>query len=1123
MPTFGLLGPLVVRDGTREIAVGGPKVRVLLTALLLQANRTVSKDALVEALWGPRPPATAPSSLFNHVTRLRRQLAPLDAGEPRLGTVPSGYRLRVAEGEFDVEVFDAHVGAAHRARADRDWETVVRRGTEAAELWRGRPLEDLAGFAEAEEQARTVRELCENRLLLTEWEVDAALALGRHHEVLPRLTALASEHPLREAFHRQLMLALYRSDRQAEALRVYARLRRDLVEELGVEPSAAVRTAHREVLAGTCAAPDPRPAPVAVPRPGPQPPRQLPADTQNFTGRTREIATLTTLLRPTSGAGNGAAGGPGNGGWSDARRGAGQCTNVGARHGTGSGTGHGTGTDTRRGNGADASHDTRADTRHDTAADPRHVTGAPTNARTGHDTAALNRHDTGTPTNTRAGHDTAAHTRHDTRAPTNARTGHDTAALNRHDTGTPTNTRAGHDPGADAGHGTGAGTGTGTGHDTGAGTRHRTGTGHPDTPRPPRLVVVSGMGGVGKTALAVHVGHRLRQDFPDGQLHADLRGFGAGPERTPRDLLARFLADLGVPGEALPEDTDDRAALFRTVVAGRRMLLVLDNARDAAQVTPLLPGSGGCAVLVTSRHVLADLPDAAFVPLSPLGRADQEALLTALCGARRVLEEPAAAAGILDHCGGLPLALRVVGGRLASRPEWPLSLLAGRLASGADRLGELSVGALDVRAVLAASYVALRDGEGAEERAAARAFRLLGLWPGHELGPSAAAALLGTPVPEAARLLDLLADAALVRTTAPERYGFHDLLGAYATERARAEVGEAERADATARLLSWYAAAVGAASRAAVAETQPPPPPDEPPASPVPEFTDARQALAWYVRELPAVAHAITRAGDLGRSDVAWRLAVGLFGYAETYWWTGEWDTCLRAALDIAVEHGDTLGQAWLYRRTAVAHGLAHRDEACLADLHTALALFERAGDVAAQASITGNLSALHVQAGRAAEGLSYALRSMELYRGTHSAGSEALVHGRIADALHLAGDFAGAAERHRRRIPLLRSLARPTALATALTRYGAALRELGLREQAFAALDEALALRRGVGDRGGEADCLAAAARAHRHFGDTEAARRCREACLALVRAHALPRRVREGLDGVAALDGAR
>ncbi|WP_051900551.1 AfsR/SARP family transcriptional regulator [Streptomyces aureus] len=1111
MPTFGLLGPLVVRDGTREIAVGGPKVRVLLTALLLQANRTVSKDALVEALWGPRPPATAPSSLFNHVTRLRRQLAPLDTGEPRLGTVPSGYRLRVAEGEFDVEVFDAHVGAAHRARADRDWERVVRRGTEAAGLWRGRPLEDLAGFAEAEEQARTVRELCENRLLLTEWEVDAALALGRHHEVLPRLTALASEHPLREAFHRQLMLALYRSDRQAEALRVYARLRRDLVEELGVEPSAAVRTAHREVLAGTCAAPDPRPAPITAPRPGPPPPRQLPTDTQNFTGRTREIATLTTLLRPTSGAGNGtadgpgngAAGGPGNGGGSDARRGAGhsagQCTNVGSGHGTGSGTGHGTGADTLRSNGADTSHDTRTDTRHRTGADTRRNTGADTS------------HDTRTDTR----HDTAADTRHATGAPTNAGTGHDTAADTRHATGAPTNARAGHDAGADAGHGTGAG----TGHDTGAGT----GTGHPDAPRPPRLVVVSGMGGVGKTALAVHVAHRLRQDFPDGQLHADLRGFGAGPERTPRDLLARFLADLGVPGEALPEDTDDRAALFRTVVAGRRMLLVLDNARDAAQVTPLLPGSGGCAVLVTSRHVLADLPDAAFVPLSPLGRADQEALLTALCGARRVLEEPAAAAGILDHCGGLPLALRVVGGRLASRPEWPLSLLAGRLASGADRLGELSVGALDVRAVLAASYVALRDGEGAEERAAARAFRLLGLWPGHELGPSAAAALLGTPVPEAARLLDLLADAALVRTTAPERYGFHDLLGAYAAERARAEVGEAERADATARLLSWYAAAVGAASRAAVAETQPPPPPDEPPASPVPEFTDARQALAWYVRELPAVAHAITRAGDLGRSDVAWRLAVGLFGYAETYWWTGEWDTCLRAALDIAVEHGDAPGQAWLYRRTAVAHGLAHRDEACLADLHTALALFERAGDVAAQASITGNLSALHVQAGRAAEGLSYALRSMELYRGTDSAGSVALVHGRIADALHLAGDFAGAAERHRRRIPLLRSLARPTALATALTRYGAALRELGLREQAFAALDEALALRRGVGDHGGEADCLAAAARAHHHFGDTEAARRCREACLALVRAHALPRRVREGLDGVAVLDGAR
>ncbi|MFI0963317.1 AfsR/SARP family transcriptional regulator [Streptomyces sp. NPDC021080] len=962
MTVFGLLGPLVVHDGTLDLPVGGPKVRVLLAALLLQANRTVPKDALVVALWGPRPPATARSSLFNHVTRLRRQLAPLDTGAPRLATVPSGYSLRVAAGEFDVEVFDARLGAAHRAHTDRDWEAVVRRSAEAAALWRGQPLEDLAGFADTEPQTQLVRQLLENRLQVTEWEFDAALALGRHHEVLPRLRVLAAEHPLREAFHRQLMLALYRSDRQAEALQAYARLRRDLVEELGVEPSAAVRAAHQEVLAGPGAAAGPEAVPVPVSRPGPPPSappplRQLPADTERFTGRAAEIATLTALLRPGDGAGNG--------------------------------------------------------------------------------------------------------------------------------------------------------------------TEH--GAGAPRAARPPRPVVISGMGGIGKTALAVHVAHRLREDFPDGQVYADLRGFGPGRERTPRDLLTRFMADLGVVAEPLPDDTDDCAALFRTVMAERRMLLVLDNARDAAQVAPLLPGSGSCAVVVTSRRVLADLPDAAFVPLSPLGRADQEALLTALCGARRVLEEPDAAAEVLDRCGGLPLALRVVGGRLASRRAWPLSLLAGRLASGANRLRELSVGALDVHATFAMSYVAMRDGEGDEERAAARAFRLLGMWAGHELCPSSAAALLGLPAPEAARLLDLLADVALVRNPAPERYGFHDLLGEYAAERARAEVSAEEQADATVRLLSWYVAAVQEASRATVGETQPPPPLDEQPAGPVPEFTDAHQALAWYVRELPAIKHAVARAGALGRSDVAWRLAVGLFGYADTHWWTGEWDTCLRAALDIALEHDDTVGQAWLYRRTAVAHGMAHRDDACLEDLHTALDLFERAEDIAAQASITGNMSALHVQAGRAAEGLSYALRSMELYRRTNSPGSDALVYGRIADALQLAGDFEGAAGQHRRLVPLLRSRARPTALATALTNYGSALVELGLRDEAFAALDEALALRRRVGDRGGEADCLAATARAHHRFGDAEAARRCREACLDLARAHALPRRAREGLGGIAAPDGAR
>ncbi|GHI02065.1 regulator [Streptomyces cellostaticus] len=948
MPTFGLLGPLLLHDGIQDRSAGGHKGRVLLAALLLQANRMVPKDGLKEALWGPHPPPTADASLFNHVTRLRRQLAFLGDQPRRLAAVPNGYRLYIGEGEFDVEIFEAHASATREAHLHRDWETVARRSTAAVALWRGQPLADLPDFADAEPQARVVQQLLETRLQVLEWGFDATLALGRHHELVPHLTSLASEHPLREAFHQQLMLALHRSNRQAEALQVYAGLRRNLVEELGVEPSAAVRATHQEVLADDGAAAVAAPASVSVSRPERRPLRQLPADAVSFTGRDREITTLTALLRP----------------------------------------------------GTDA---------------PAHPPG-----------------------------------------------------------------------------------------------------------RSPRPVVVSGMGGIGKTALALHVAHRLHEDFPDGQLYADLRGFGPGAQRSPRDLLTRFLSDLGVRAESFPDDTDDCAALFRTVMAERRMLLVLDNARDAAQVTPLLPGTGDCAVVVTSRHTLADLPDATFVPLSPLEPDDQEMLLAALCGSRRVLEEPAAAADILARCGGLPLALRVVGGRLASRPAWPLALLAQRLSAGSGRLRELSVGGLDVHSTFAVSYGALRESERPRERTVARAFRLLGLWPEQELTPQSAAALLGLPVRETARLLDLLADAHLVQSPAPDRYGFHDLLGEYAAERAFEEETPQERADATLRLLSWYVAAVEKASRATIGETQPPPPLDEQPDEPVPDFTDAHQALEWYVQELPAIRHAIDRAGSLGRSDVAWRLAVGLFGYADTYWWTGAWDICLQAALAIAEEHDDTVGQAWLYRRIAVAHGMAYRNDACLENLRISLDLFARAGDLTAQASILGNMSALHVQDGRAEEALAYALRSQELYRRSGSTVSEALVRGRIADALDLAGDFEGAAEQHRRRIPLLRNQARPTALATALTHYGSALKELGLRDEAFAALDEALAIRRGLGDQGGEADCLAETARAHHHFGEWEAARRCWHTCLDLARAHALPQRARESLEGIAALDRA-
>ncbi|WDV53505.1 AfsR/SARP family transcriptional regulator [Streptomyces coeruleorubidus] len=248
---FGLLGPPVLYYGVSRCGrseargVASPKSRVLLAALLLDAGRVVSVESLKDVLWGGAPPVSAQASLHNHVARLRRLL-----DEPeRLRTVPSGYVLRVDEGELDVHVFDAHVAAARVAHAGQEWERVVRECAAALALWRGAPLAGLppevGGYAFA-------RRLREARLLLLEWRYDAELALGgpRLDELVPELAALTAEYPLREVYHRQLMLALHRTGRQAEALAVHRDLRTRLVDQLGIEPGPGVREAHVEVLRG---------------------------------------------------------------------------------------------------------------------------------------------------------------------------------------------------------------------------------------------------------------------------------------------------------------------------------------------------------------------------------------------------------------------------------------------------------------------------------------------------------------------------------------------------------------------------------------------------------------------------------------------------------------------------------------------------------------------------------------------------------------------------------------------------------------------------------------------------------------------------------------------------------
>ncbi|MEU8620621.1 BTAD domain-containing putative transcriptional regulator [Streptomyces sp. NPDC048623] len=638
----------------------------------------------------------------------------------------------------------------------------------------------------------------------------------------------------------------------------------------------------------------------------------------------------------------------------------------------------------------------------------------------------------------------------------------------------------------------------------------------------PAVVAISGMGGVGKTALAVHATHQVGHLFPDGQLYADLRGFGPGRPRSAHDVLARFLTDLigqneqAGGGRPIPQDTDDRAALLRTVLAARRVLLVVDNARDADHLLPLLPGDGRSAVVVTSRTALAGLPGALLVSLAPLDMEEQRALLSALCGARRLHEDHDAALRVLAACAGLPLALRIVGARLASRPAWSLDTLARLVDSGTSRIRALSAGPLDVHRTFASSYAALRDSPLASDREAARLFRLLGLWPGFVFRTQSAAALIARPVAPTCELLELLVDSHLLESPEPMRYRLHDLLGEYSAERAAVEEPAQESEAARMRLLVWYIKALDGVGVAVGLAPHPHLALAEAPAAPLPVFADASAALRWCTEELPHVHEAIRTAAHCSRPDYSWQLAMGLAGYENSRWWTGQVLSLHREALRFAEEHGDRLGQAVMLRAIGTSLGRSYRGEEALAALLASLALFEELGDDGVLGSLLTNISTAYHQLGRAETALCYARRAMEAARAVDDPRPETLALCALGAALLEAGEFAEAEGCHREVLGRFRAYGDPTSTAITLANLGDTLRGLGRQEEALAALAESLAVRQSVGDVAGIADCLVITGRCHLHFARWSEAGECFERAVELAREHSIDVSVREGLAGL-------
>ncbi len=613
-----------------------------------------------------------------------------------------------------------------------------------------------------------------------------------------------------------------------------------------------------------------------------------------------------------------------------------------------------------------------------------------------------------------------------------------------------------------------------------------TGAGGEDSPGAVRVVLVVGSGGLGKSALAVHAAHLLASQFPDGQLYANL--LGATQPADPAEVLGRFLRDLGMDGHRIPLGEEERAAHFRTRLAGKQVLIVLDDARDAAQVIPLLPGSASCAVLVTTRNWLPELVGSAALDLEVLSPDEGRELFTRVVGAKRVAAEPAAADEVLAACVGLPLAIRIAGARLATRSAWSVRTLADRLADERRRLDELRVGNLAVRASFEVSFASLRR-EAADGAGPAGAFRLLGLWTGPWIRLPAASALLGESEVATGDALDALVDAHLLESPEPDRYGFHDLLRVYAADRARTQETEQHRDDAVTRLLTWYLHTAEAA--AAVISPQHTRVPLEPPDGAVRplHFTTLEEAIAWCEMERAGLMAATRLAAASGLHEIAWKLpaAAMSFYYRRSHW--GDWVAAHQTGLDSARAIGDRGAQAWMLNNLGMAYGVQHRPE-CVEFLEQALELYRAVGDLRGQARVEYNVANAWFDLGRYAEALEAAQRSVAIQQEIGNRYVEGLALGTVGCAYRELGQFGDAVAHFQRALAIFRDLGDLDSEADSLSDLGDTYLGMHQVDEAIACLQDSLAIRLSIEDRAGQAATLRRLGNAQRDAGDLRLAR---------------------------------
>ncbi|MFI7280999.1 BTAD domain-containing putative transcriptional regulator [Micromonospora chersina] len=601
------------------------------------------------------------------------------------------------------------------------------------------------------------------------------------------------------------------------------------------------------------------------------------------------------------------------------------------------------------------------------------------------------------------------------------------------------------------------------------------------------VLVLSGTAGVGKTALAVHWAHRVRDRFPDGQLHVNLRGF----DRTgdPMDSAAAvrvFLGALGVPAEGVPAEPEGATALYRTLLADRRVLILVDNARDAAQARPLLPGAAGCLVLVTSRDDLAGLvaaEGARPVHVGLFGPDEARQLLAHRLGAPRVAAEPEAVEEIVARCAGLPLALTVVAARAATKPTFPLVRFAAQLRAG--RLDALAAGdpVTDVRTVFSWSYRWLSP-------AAARLFRLLGLAPGPDIATPAAASLAGLPAGPAHRLLAELTQAHLVTEHRPGRFHLHDLLRAYAAELTAEQDADADRAAAVHRLLDHYlhtgdvAAVLVEPHRERAVRTPP-----RPGVLPEP-LADERAALDWFTAEHQVLLAAVRLAVDAGSDRHAWQLARVLAGPLDNQ---GRWPdlvTVAQLAIEATRRLDEPAEQARAQRFLGRAYAALRRYAEAEAAYRSALEWYARLGDTGGRAAVHFALACLAESRQRWSAMHEHAAQTLRLYT---DAGYEPGI-GRALNLLGwvhaLARDFDESLRHCHQALALQEKLGDRVGQAATWDSIGYVHHHRGEHGCAVDCYERALALYRRCGDRYNEADVLVHLGDTHRAAGRHDAAR---------------------------------